>query len=163
MRSLSFLLVTYYAVLRLFVTQIVLDVSSPLYSFRPFAVAGARTIKNCVAGEIHEKRNREEERETKRGAFNQRPKALNDSETNLSSLHTLSNFLNSGKLWKYTSVVFPRGKYYINNYIRSAIVKRINVLNISATILQYILLNNHLHYYIIAYFISQFFIDNHAR
>lgn len=156
MRSLSFLLVTYYAVLCLFVTQIVLDVSSPLYSFRPFAVAGARTIKNCVAGEIHEKRNREEERETKRGAlaFNQRPKALNDSETNLSSLHTLSNFPDSGKLWKYTSVVFPRGKYYINNYIRSATVKRINVLNISATVLQYILLNNRLYYYIIAYFIS---------
>lgn len=53
MRSLSFLLVTYYTVLRLFVTQIVLvDVPS---SRLPVAVAGAGTIKNCVAGETHGK------------------------------------------------------------------------------------------------------------
>lgn len=87
MRSLSFLLVTYYAVLNLFVTQIVLDVPLP-FPLHPFAL-GARAIKNCAVGETHGKmvlRQNEGQRE-KLLIKRQR---LNDGETNPSSfcIHT---------------------------------------------------------------------------
>jgi len=60
MRSLSFLLVTYYAVLRLFVTQIVPDVYPPpsTLPFRPFAVLGRLKIA-WLAKTRGEKRSRD--------------------------------------------------------------------------------------------------------
>lgn len=107
MRSLSFLLVTYYAVLRLFVTQIVPDVPTfPAFSSpspcRPFAVAGEPgRLKIAWLAKLAERGNRDgltREKERERGAFNQRPKAPNDDETNSPSLRTLSNFPDSEKL-----------------------------------------------------------------
>jgi len=73
MRSLSFLLVTYYAVLRLFVTQIVPDVYPPppsILPFRPFAVLGRLKIAWLAKTRGRKEEQRRNERRA-RAAFNQ--------------------------------------------------------------------------------------------
>jgi len=90
MRSLSFLLVTYYAVLSLFVTQNCPRHVLPSLHIHSSLRVGARTIKNCVVGETQRKEmQRQNERTYREKLLIQRPKALNGGGTNSSLLRII--------------------------------------------------------------------------